>query len=88
VLETVAAQKPIICTNVGGIPEIMGEDCASMVRPGDADALGAIMAKAVDEKDWLASCLPNRDEFTQRFSVQTMAENLSEIYQKARKKAA
>ena len=88
VLETVAAQKPIICTNVGGIPEIMGEDCASMVTPGDADALGAIMAKAADEKDWLKTCLPDRAEFTQRFSVKTMAENLTEIYQKAGKKAA
>lgn len=88
VLETVAAKKPIICTNVGGIPEIMGEDCGSMVTPGDADALGAIMAKAADEKRWLATCLPDRDAFTQRFSVHTMAESLMDIYRKAGKKAA
>lgn len=88
VLETVAAKKPIICTNVGGIPEIMGEDCPSMVAPGDADILGAVMAKAADEKRWLASCLPDRDAFTQQFSVQTMADNLMEIYRKAGEKAA
>lgn len=83
VLETVAAQKPIIATNVGGIPEILGENCPSMVRPGDADTLGAIMAKAVEDKGWLESCLPDRADFTGRFSVETMAENLNSIYKKA-----
>lgn len=82
VLETVAANKPIIATNVGGIPEILGADCASMVPPGDPDALANILAKTIKDKDWLASCLPERANFTKDFSVQNMAENLMTLYRK------
>lgn len=80
VLETVAANKPIIATNVGGIPEILGANCASMVPPGDADALANMMAKAINDKNWLASCLPERTKFTEDFSVKNMAENLMTLY--------
>ena len=48
----------------------------------------AAQRKAAEEKRWLATCLPDRDAFTQRFSVQTMAESLMDIYRKAGKKAA
>lgn len=83
VLETVAAQKPIIATNVGGIPEILGEDCQAMIGPGDAEALGKIMAKTIENKGFLASCLPVRKEFKGRFTVENMASELGNIYQQS-----
>lgn len=80
VLETIAAGKPIISTNVGGIPEILGPDSHVMVRPGDVEKLAAKMAKAIEEDGWLAAEQPNRDDFIKRFSVQTMATEIMDIY--------
>lgn len=80
VLETVAANKPIISTNVGGIPEILGTDSNVMVPPGDIEKLAEKMARTIQEEGWLVSAQPDRDEFIKRFSVQTMAEDILDVY--------
>lgn len=80
VLEAVAANKPVIATNVGGIPEILGVDSDVMVPPSDVEKLAAKMARTLTEEGWLTSHQPNRDTFTKRFSVQTMAEDILGIY--------
>lgn len=80
VLETVAANKPIISTNVGGIPEILGIDSNVMVPPGDVEMLAQKMARAIKEEGWLTSAQPDRDKFIKRFSVKTMAEDILGVY--------
>lgn len=80
VLETVAANKPIIATNVGGIPEILGTDSNVMVPPGDVEKLAEKMAKTLQDDGWLSSAQPDRVEFIKRFSVQTMAEDILNVY--------
>lgn len=80
VLETIAANKPIISTNVGGIPEILGPDSDVMVPPDDIETLAEKMARVKNEDGWLLSAQPNRKKFVQRFSVQTMAEDIMKIY--------
>ena len=80
VLETIAANKPIISTNVGGIPEILGENCNVMVPPDNAKKLAEKMARAVQEEGWLTCAQPNRDVFIKRFSIQSMAEDILEVY--------
>ncbi|MCA0425182.1 MAG: glycosyltransferase family 4 protein [Proteobacteria bacterium] len=47
VLEAVAAQVPLITTNVGGIPEIVGQDYDWMIPPEDLDRLTALMGEAL-----------------------------------------
>jgi teichuronic acid biosynthesis glycosyltransferase TuaC len=47
VLEALACGRPMVATRVGGIPEIMGDDCGRLVPARDpaalADALGAVL---------------------------------------------
>ncbi len=39
VLEALACGRPLVATRVGGIPEIMDEDCGRLIPPRDAAAL-------------------------------------------------
>ena len=48
VLEAAAAARPVIATNVGGIPEIFGPTAPSLVAPGDSTALEAAMQAFMD----------------------------------------
>jgi glycosyltransferase involved in cell wall biosynthesis len=48
VLEAAAAAKPLIATNVGGIPEIFGPETSRLVPPGDAAALAQTIVAAMD----------------------------------------
>ena len=48
VLEAAAAARPVIATNVGGIPEIFGPTAPNLVAPEDAAALGAAMQAFMD----------------------------------------
>jgi len=38
-IEAMACKRPIVATNVGGIPEILNESCGVLVRPRDHFAL-------------------------------------------------
>ena len=51
VLEAAAAGKPLISTNVGGIPEIYGPLAPALVPAGDTPALAAAIAQAVDNPE-------------------------------------
>lgn len=39
ILEAMAGQNAIICTSVGSLPEVMGEDNGHLVPPGDVEAI-------------------------------------------------
>jgi len=51
VLEALACGRPVVATNVGGIPEIMNAECGQLIAPRDADALAQALAAVLD-KPW------------------------------------
>lgn len=81
VLEAVAAGKPVISTQVGGIPEILGPEFAGFVPPGDVEALASAMSQDILQPDWLSAAMPDMDSFRDHFSARTMAERMSGLYQ-------
>jgi len=48
VLEALACGRPVVATNVGGIPEIMGEECGRLVPPRDPARLAEALASVLD----------------------------------------
>ncbi len=48
-LEAMLHGKPCITTTAGAIPEVVGDEAAVMVSPGDSVALAAAMVKLVDD---------------------------------------
>jgi teichuronic acid biosynthesis glycosyltransferase TuaC len=48
VLEALACGRPVVATNVGGIPEIMSDACGRLVPPRDSAALAHALASVLD----------------------------------------
>ncbi|OLP59921.1 glycosyl transferase [Xaviernesmea oryzae] len=79
-LEALAARKPIIAANVGGIPEILGSQSPALARSNDAESLSDIMTAAITEPGWADRAMPNAETFRRRFSASTMAADMMALY--------
>ena len=45
IIEAMACSKPIIASDVGGIPDMVGDDAGILVPPGDISALASAMLR-------------------------------------------
>nr|WP_299499848.1 glycosyltransferase family 4 protein [uncultured Rhizobium sp.] len=82
VLEALAAEKTVIASRVGGIPEVLGQASDALVEPGNAGALASIMAKALLTPGWGRDTMPRREQFQSRFSASVMAHELEGLYRR------
>ena len=80
VLEALAAEKTVIASRVGGIPEILGPDSEALIEAGRSDLFGAVMAKALTDAAWSKRTMPTADAFRSRFSAIVMARELEALY--------
>jgi len=81
VLESLAAGKAVIASDVGGIAEVLGRDSGALVPAGDSTALAAVMAESLTNPDWRKSNIPDRARFHDTFSAVTMARRITGLYQ-------
>lgn len=80
VLEAIAAGKTVIASNVGGIPEILGENSRALAVPGDAADLSRIMVETLTIPGWHQINMPEPLSFRDRFSTEAMARDVLESY--------
>jgi glycosyltransferase involved in cell wall biosynthesis len=79
VLEACAAEKPLIASEIGGIPEILNK--AQLVPPGDPDALAARLSSVLSDPAGMAlSALSARENVRQRFTVDAMVNGVLALY--------
>lgn len=84
VLEAAAGAKPLITTNVGGIPEIYGPLSNTLVPPIDSAALAQAIGRALDHPDIMADITRKlRQQVQTSFSVETMVDGVLAAYQTA-----
>jgi glycosyltransferase involved in cell wall biosynthesis len=84
VLEAAAAGLPLIASDVGGIPEILGSGNAALVPPGDALALASALETVLADLDRAREvALMRRADIRKRFSVEGMAAAVEERYRSA-----
>lgn len=76
VFEALASGRPVVATNVGGIPEIMCSECGQLVPPGDSHALAQALASVLD-KSWDAEVISARG----RRSWEAVAAELLDIFE-------
>ena len=56
ILEALACGRPVVATNVGGIPEIMSDECGRFVPPRDSGQLAHALAAVLD-RTWDAPAI-------------------------------
>ncbi len=56
VLEALACGRPVVATNVGGIPEIMSDDCGQLVPPRNVPELARALGSVLD-RTWDADAI-------------------------------
>ena len=79
VLETLAAGKPMIATNVGGIPEIFGSDSAGITEP-NVPTIEAHMGQVLSDETAWAALMPNQTTLKARFGANVMAASIESAY--------
>lgn len=80
VLEAIAGGRPIVATNVGGIPEIFEGEEGLLTPPGDPEALAAAMAGVLGDPDRATTATARASRLKQRFSVSAMARDVEQAY--------
>jgi glycosyltransferase involved in cell wall biosynthesis len=76
ILEALACGRPVVATNVGGIPEILNGECGELVPPRDSAALAHALVSVLD-RSWDASDLSARGSR----SWETVAAELLEVFE-------
>ncbi|MBL1420140.1 MAG: glycosyltransferase family 4 protein [Alphaproteobacteria bacterium] len=80
-LETIAAQMPLIASDVGGIPEIYGEYSDLLFHSEDEAQLFTYMQNTLDGKSEHISKVVDLQKFVkQNFNVEKMARNIINFY--------
>jgi glycosyltransferase involved in cell wall biosynthesis len=81
VLETIAADMPLIATRVGGIPEIYEGLTDRLVTPGDVGALATAMERHLAHPREVYEFTSRlRRSLAERFTVDTMMRTIEAFY--------
>lgn len=87
VLESAAALKPLICTDVGGISEIVSGSTTDLIRPDNVDDLTAALHHAATYPDQMMDRAENLQRtIQQKFTVERMAAEITDFYLSALKR--
>ena len=90
VVEGMLAQRPVIATGAGGVPEIVSAGTGVLVPPGDATALAAAFTRLLSHPEFAAGVArKGREHATTHFTVEEMVDRkTSRIEAAIRMKAA
>lgn len=80
-LESMARDTCVVATAVGGIPELLADDCGIVVRPDDADALASALSLAMTDasaRDRFAASA--RERYEQTYSAAVVFPELERVW--------
>lgn len=83
VMQSMASGVPVICSDVGGLPEVVTQHITGqLVPPQHVEALAASLLKSHQEPDWLHGMTETAARFAQdHFSRHQQLESLARLYQ-------
>lgn len=80
-VEAMAAGKPVVASNVGGIPDLVKHDHNGLlVPPGDEKALAAAILQLINDPEKAKMMGQCGRELCHQFSVEAMIEKMDKLY--------
>jgi glycosyltransferase involved in cell wall biosynthesis len=80
-VEAMAAGKPIVASNVGGIPDLIKHnDNGLLVPPGDEKALAAAIRLLINDPEKANLMGQFGQEFCHQFSIEAMVDKIDNLY--------
>jgi len=83
VLEAIAAQKPIVATNVGGIPEIFSGTDKTLVTPDNSSELANEMMHIIKNDTDTETVSRAADNLKKKFSLSVASQHIEDIYRQS-----
>ncbi len=84
ILESFASGKPVLASDIGGIPELVTDDVGSLFPPQDADAIAQTVKNLWDNDNKIKEMgIRARKVAEERFSPEVHLEKILEIYRRA-----
>ena len=81
VMEAMAAGKPMVCTAVGGVPELVEDGCGLLVPPQDAQALSKAMIHLLENPSAMkAMGEKSARRAVERFDLRAMTGAYEDLY--------
>jgi len=82
-LEAIACGTPVVCSAVGGIPELIEHGVTGMLcRPGDYHTLAQYIVRCLQDEIFSMQLVENGQAALQeRFAVELMIERIEQVYQ-------
>ncbi len=83
-IEAQAAGKPVVCTNVGGVADIIAEGKAGFIVPSeDAEAFSGAVLKLVEDENLRRTMgIAGRESVLQKFSYQRLVGDMDGYYRR------
>lgn len=81
ILEAMARGLCVVASNVGGIPELLSDDCGVLVRPDHVDELATALSDVIFDREARASFGSNASQrIRDRFDVDVVSRRFDELY--------
>jgi glycosyltransferase involved in cell wall biosynthesis len=78
VMEALACGRPVVATSVGGIPEILNEQCGLLIPPRDSHALAEALRSAL-ERDWNSAAISSHWSRNWAVSAKDLGSTLESV---------
>jgi glycosyltransferase involved in cell wall biosynthesis len=79
-IEAQACGKPVVCSNHGGLPEVISSESGLLFNPGDADSLAGSLRRLMEDAS-LRHCLAQSAvRNARRFSWESIVSRLDTLY--------
>jgi glycosyltransferase involved in cell wall biosynthesis len=83
-IEAMAAGRPVVATDVGGVSEVVHDDATGALVPsGDADAIAQAVLRFLDPSGEAAAGGTDPSDPAERYSADRIAEAMAELYEAA-----
>jgi glycosyltransferase involved in cell wall biosynthesis len=82
-IEAMALSKPVVATNIGGIPEVVDDGRTGiLVSPRDSDALANALRKLLTSAELMRDLgLQGRERYIEMFTLNNMLRRIEELYE-------